>query len=547
MLIYVNGKEEKIPADADLYDAAQLFCENGRAALAFVDGKLRELHHRITEGNNISFVTTRDALGYEALRRSYSMLFFAAVKAVFGQRADAVTLHFSIGSGFYYTISGEVSIDEAFKEQITGKMLDMAEKKLPFRKQSIGTEEARTFFRENGMPDRAGLFAKRLSSGVNIYDLDGYKDYYYGFMLHDTEGLTHFEIIPYKEGVVLQMPEKGNPDRVPEFETSAKLFDAQISGEEWAARQNISCVSDLNRKIMSDDALNMILVSEAVQESRIAFTAGLISERPDVKFVMIAGPSSSGKTTFSQRLCIQLAAHGLVPHYVGVDNYFIDRDKMIPGPDGKLDFEALNCVDLELFNHDMMSLLNGETIDVPTYDFPLGKRVYDGTKLKLEKNELLVIEGIHCLNDEMSFMLPKESKFRIYISALSQINIDEHNRVPSSDGRLIRRIVRDHRTRGTSASKTIMMWDSVRDGERKNIFPFQESADIVFNSSLAYETAALKDYAEPLLFGIESGDPAYYEARRLLKFLDYFLAVPPQNIPANSILREFIGGGCFHM
>ena len=291
----------------------------------------------------------------------------------------------------------------------------------------------------------------------------------------------------------------------------------------------------------------MILISEALQEAGIAQIAKRISGRASTKFVMIAGPSSSGKTTFSQRLCTQLSAIGLVPHYIGVDNYFIPRAECPLDEFGNKDFESLRAIDLQLFNRDMTSLLNGEKIELPTYDFITGLRVYNGEKLRLSEGEILVIEGIHCLNEELSSSLPSESKFRIYISALTQINVDEHNRISSADGRLLRRIIRDYRTRGYSAESTLAMWDSVRRGEESYIFPYQEAADEFFNSALPYETAVMKQYVMPLLFRVPEGSPQYHEARRLLKFLDYFMGIPLDDVPQNSILREFLGGGCFRL
>jgi uridine kinase len=397
------------------------------------------------------------------------------------------------------------------------------------------------------MHDKERLFRTRIASRVNIYSLDGYEDYYYGFMAHDASFLQLFELIPYSDGLILNLPKQSDPYVLPEITYSEKLFEAQIQGELWAGQQGIASVGDLNDKIIRGDVLNTVLTAEALQESRISDIAEMIASREKVKFVMIAGPSSSGKTTFSQRLCIQLISHGLKPHYIGVDNYFMNREDMVPGPDGKVDFESLSAVDVDLFNKDMTALLNGETVAIPTFDFLQGRRIYGDEKLRLGEGELLVIEGIHCLNDQLSFSLPAESKFRIYISALTQLNIDEHNRVPSADGRLIRRIVRDNRTRGYNASMTIDQWDSVRRGEEKNIFPYQESADIFFNSAIPYEIAVLKVYVEPLLFQVTEDDPGYPEARRLLKFLDYFIAIPSTDVPKNSILREFIGGGCFRL
>ena len=304
-------------------------------------------------------------------------------------------------------------------------------------------------------------------------------------------------------------------------------------------------VGALNEQIVSKGASQLLLVAEALQESKISQIARTIAENKDKKFIMIAGPSSSGKTTFSHRLSIQLAAHGLRPHPIAVDNYFVNREDTPLDSEGNYNFECLEAIDVKQFNEDMTRLLQGEEVELPYFNFKTGQREYRGNFMKLGKEDVLVIEGIHCLNDKLSSSLPTESKFKIYISALTQLSIDEHNRIPTTDGRLIRRIVRDARTRGTSAKQTIAMWNSVRRGEEENIFPYQESADVMFNSALIYELAVLKLYAEPLLFSIGKDEPEYNEAKRLLKFLDYFLGVPSESIPSNSILREFVGGGCF--
>ncbi len=290
-----------------------------------------------------------------------------------------------------------------------------------------------------------------------------------------------------------------------------------------------------------------MLVQEALQEQKIAEIAKKIQSAEDVKFVIVAGPSSSGKTTFSHRLSIQLRACGLHPHPIAVDNYFVNREDNPRDSDGNYDFEALEALDIALFNNDMEKLLHGMEVELPTFDFVEGKRMYKGNTLKLEKDDILVIEGIHCLNEKMTYMLPKESKFKIYISALTQLNVDEHNRISTTDCRLLRRIVRDARTRGTGAEETLARWQSVRNGEERNIFPFQEEADVMFNSALIYELSVLKQYVEPLLFGISTESPYYTEAKRMLKFMDYFLGVSSDSVPANSLLREFIGGGCFQL
>ncbi len=511
------------------------------------DGRLRELHHRVRDGAEVRFVTYADQTGYGTYRRSAVMLFVTALRNVCGREVRAEQ-HFTVGSGFYFTLEEGVACSRELAAQICEEMKRLVARKLPFVKKTVSTVDAIRLFHERGLYDKEKLFRARMASRVNIYSLDGYVDYYFGFLAHSTSVITTFSVQPYKEGLLLVLPDKGQPDALPErTRIPEKLFNAIIEGENWASRQGIRTVGDLNEKLIRGLASEAVLTSEALQESRISEIASEIAGRSSVKFVMIAGPSSSGKTTFSQRLCVQLMAHGLKPSYVGVDNYFIDRERMQVGPDGKMDFEALSAVDVEQFNEDMMALLEGKEVKMPSFDFVQGRRVYTGERLRMDNDTILVIEGIHCLNDALSYSLPVDSRFRIYISALSQLNVDLHNRISSSDGRLLRRIIRDNRTRGTNASTTIARWDSVRDGEQRNIFPYQDSADAMFNSTLAYEIAALKVYAVPLLLQVDREDPGYLEARRLLKFLDFFIPIPSEGIPKNSLLREFIGGGCFHL
>ena len=549
MKIRVNGTERIVEEGTTYFDLAlDTKAEDGHdALLAYSDGRLRELHHKVKEGNEIRLISAMDPVGFETYRRSVVMLFQTALANLSGVRPMHAVLHFSMDAGFFLTINEMEEISKEYADVIEKEMRRMVSLALPFVKRSVPTAEAIRLFRERDMPDKEKLFRTRIASRVNIYNLNGYEDYYYGFMVHDASVLKQFELIPYKMGVILNLPKKNDPGVLHELEISEKLFNAQMMGEKWARRQDIGCVGDLNERIIMGEMSQTVLTSEALQEGVISSIAEKILDRGGVKFVMIAGPSSSGKTTFSQRLAVQLKAHGLKPHYIGVDNYFRNREDMKPGPDGKIDFEGLNAVDVEQFNKDMSDLLAGKRVAIPTFDFIEGKRVYTGETILLKEEDMLVIEGIHCLNDNLSYTLPKESKFLIYITALTQLCIDEHNRVPSADGRLIRRIVRDNRTRGYSASRTLAMWDSVRRGEEKNIFPYQESADVFFSSALPYEIAALKTYVTPLLFQVTPDDPSYQEAKRLLKFLDYFLAIPAEGIPVNSILREFIGGGCFRL
>ena len=359
--------------------------------------------------------------------------------------------------------------------------------------------------------------------------------------------LKYFKLYKYDDGFVIQMPERSVPEIVPPFEPQNKLFQVLKESTKWGDMQGIETVGALNDKITKGDMMETVLVQEALQEKKIAEIAATIASNPKIKFVLIAGPSSSGKTTFSHRLSIQLRANGLVPHPIAVDNYFVEREENPKDEKGNYDYECLEAVDRELFNRQLQDLLDGKEVVIPTFNFVTGHKEYGKETKKLGENDVLVIEGIHCLNPKLTEHLQDENKFKIYISALTQLNIDEHNRIPTTDGRLLRRIVRDARTRGSSAERTIRMWPSVRRGEERNIFPYQEQADVMFNSALIYELAVLKPYVEALLFGIDREAPEYMEAKRLLKFLDYFVGIGSENVPTNSLLREFIGGGCFHI
>ena len=422
------------------------------------------------------------------------------------------------------------------------------QQQLPINKEVVNTQEAIARFEEYGMDDKAALFRYRRASKVNIYSIGGFQDYYYGYMVPNTSYLKWFALRPFEGGLMLQFPKKEEPTVIPPFDFSKKVFDVLRNSEKWGRMLELSTVGELNNLISKGDLSEMILVQEAIQEKQIGDIAGMIAADPSKRIIMIAGPSSSGKTTFSHRLSVQLRAHGLKPHPIACDNYFVERENTPKDADGKYNFECLGAVDTELFNDQMNRLLSGETVEIPEFNFITGKKEYKGKQiLTLGKEDVLVIEGIHCLNDALSYRLPAESKFKIYISALTMLNIDEHNRIPTTDGRLIRRMIRDARTRGSSAKNTISMWSSVRRGEEKNIFPYQDDADVVFNSALIYELAVLKQYAEPLLFGIDPVEPEYVEAKRLLKFLDYFVGVDSNLIPNNSILREFIGGSCFRV
>lgn len=531
-----------------------------RIVLAMVDGKLRELSKEVDGDATISFLTMTDGDGKRTYRRGAVLMMQKAVANLWGENVMA-RVFYSLGQGYYCELLERTDVDgdkeldgfesliEVGAEQLADlktEMLSLAEKSLPITKESVKTEAAEKFFHNQGMYDKEMLLYYRRSSRVNLYCLDGLKDYFYGYMVPNTEYLKVFDIVPYDDGFVLLFPNK-NPDIVEPLDTSHKLHETLHASREWSKMLGVGCVGSLNDAIAHGRGQDIILTQEALMEARIGELADLISKREGVKFVMIAGPSSSGKTSFANRLSIQLTARGLKPHPVSLDDYYADREFCPRNPDGSYDFECLEALDVEGFNQDMAKLLRGEEVDMPSFNFKTGKREYRGHKMQLGEDDILVIEGIHGLNDKMSYLLPAECKFRIYISALTQLNLDEHNPIPTTDGRLIRRIVRDARTRGTSAQETIAMWPSVRRGEEQNIFPFQESADVVFNSALVYELAVLKVYAEPLLFQIPRGSKEYSEAKRLLKFLDYFLPLPTEGISKNSLVREFAGGSCFNV
>ena len=516
--------------------------------LVISDGKLLELYKTLEKDCFLRFLTTGDDIGLKTYRRSMSLMLVKAVYDTAGHdRIRKVRIHYAAGQGYYCTIDGDISLNEVFLRQVEETMHRIVEQDLPIEKRSIHTDEAVELFHQYGMYDKEELFKYRRSSRVNLYRMGAFEDYNYGYMVPSTGYLRYFALHLYDEGFVIQLPEIANPRVIPPFAVREKLFQVQKESMRWGDLQNIETVGDLNREIVQAGAQNMVLVQEAQQEKKIAEIAEQIAKRGDVKFVLVAGPSSSGKTTFSHRLSIQLKVNGMRPHPLAVDNYFVNRDQTPKDERGNYDFECLEAIDVEQFNEYLRRLLLGEEVGIPTFDFITGQRKYDGRKLKMESRDILVIEGIHCLNPKLTETLPDDRKFKIYISALTQLNVDEHNRIPTTDGRLIRRIVRDARTRGTTAARTIAMWYSVRRGEERNIFPFQEEADIMFNSALIYELAVLKQYVEPLLFQITPDMEEYHEAKRLLKFLDYFLGIGTDRIPANSLLREFIGGGCFDL
>ena len=548
--VTINGETKEYPCKITYGEIVKDYENTAEAPiiLVMVNGRLRELHKHLKADCTIQFITTRDAIGNQTYKRSACLILLKAIYDVAGQdNTDKVVIHYSVGHGYFFTMKGGTALTQEFIDRVKERMHEIVDANLPIMKRSVNTDEAIALFHKHHMYDKEKLFNYRRVSRVNLYSIESFEDYFYGFMANHTGYIKYFDLFLYEGGFVLQLPDMAEPDKIPEFKPREKIFHVQKESQEWSDKLEISTVGDLNDKITREGIQDILLIQEAMQEAGISEIASQIAKAGNKKIVMIAGPSSSGKTTFSHRLSIQLSAHGMKPHPIAVDNYFVDREKTPRDENGKFDFECLEAIDVEQFNKDMLALLDGKRVELPVFNFKTGLREYRGDFLQLAQDDILVIEGIHGLNDKLSYALPKESKFKIYISALTQLNIDEHNRIPTTDGRLIRRIVRDARTRGSSAKDTIAMWPSVRRGEERNIFPYQEEADAMFNSALIYELACLKVYAEPLLFGIDKNEPEYVEAKRLLKFFDYFVPVPSEAVPYNSILREFIGGSCFNV
>ena len=545
----IEGKERQYPKGTtyeEIVKEYQPAYDNQIAVVAF-NGKIRELFKRAVRSGRLEFFTLKDAVGNKTYMRTAKMMLLKAVYDVAGaEAAQGCKLEFTVGSG-YYVSTGALVVTKELTDKLKKRMQELSEAKMPMLKKSYALDDAMDLFREKGMADKEKVFQYRRSSFVNVYEMEGYFDYYYGYMLPNAGYVKYFDLVPYEEGMMLLLPDMKDPCHVPQAPKSKLLFETLLEAKHWGDRVNITTVGELNDAICAGNISDMILVQEAEQERKIGEIAKKIVERGDVKFIMIAGPSSSGKTSFSHRLSIQLRTQGMTPHPIALDDYFVDRELTPRDENGDYNFECLEAIDVELFNQDMCRLLAGETVELPSFNFKTGKREYKGNTLKLGAEDILVIEGIHGLNGKTSYALPEESKYKIYISALTSLNIDAHNRIPTTDVRLLRRMVRDARTRGSDAKRTIQMWASVRRGEEQNIFPFQESADAMFNSALIYELAVLKQFAEPLLFHIGKGEPEYYEARRLLKFLDYFLGVSSESLPNNSICREFVGGSCFRV
>ena len=513
--------------------------------LAYMDGKLKELFTPMTKDCHVRFVTLKEQAGYMAYKRTATLMFLKACEDLLGTGATTkIALDYSIGNSIFCDFLEDRVIDEAFARSIQKRMEELAKANLPITKRSLDTDQAAKYFDRIGFKGKKELFQFRRESKMNIYSLDGYDNYFYGYMAPSTGYISAFLVSAYQHGVVLQIPKRKQTEEIVPFTPQPKLFHVMQRSREWTKTMGVDTVGALNDVITHGNINHLILLQEGLQEKLLADIADEIVSK-NKRIILIAGPSSSGKTTFSHRLSIQLQIAGLTPHPVSMDDYFLDRELSPRDENGNYNFETIASLDVDLLTKHINQLLDGEEIDVPSYNFITGKREYHGHKLKIGEKDVLVMEGIHGLNGTLTNEIPEDAKYRIYVSALNQINLDEHNRIPSSDGRLLRRIVRDAMTRGNDARETISRWDSVRKGEEDNIFPYQEEADVMFNSAQIYEIAVLKQYAEPLLFAVPRDCPEYQEAKRLLKFLEYFLNIPSEAIPKTSLLREFIGGSCF--
>ena len=548
MKVNVDGVEYIYPKGT-LYQAIAADFQEGYAhdiLLVNRNGKLCELHKALDRDCTLKMITAEEKPGMQTYERSVVFLMLKAFYDVVGrENVERISVEYSISHALFIRAKGNFTLSQELLNQVEERMRMISEQAVPIQKKSISTDDAVELFRKTQMYDKAQLLSFRINSHVNIYFLDEFSDYFYGYMVPDTGYLKCFGQQLFESGFVLRLPDQKNPSQLGAFHPSMKVFRELYDATLRSETLHISNVAEMNGVIAQGNATHMILAHEAMMEKKIGDIAGEIAARKDVRFVMIAGPSSSGKTTFSHRLSTQLLACGLHPHAIATDNYFKNRSETPLDQNGQYDFESLGAMDVEQFNADMTRLLRGETVEIPQFNFKKGVREYNGNYLTLGAQDVLVIEGIHCLNDQLSYSLPKESKYKIYISCLTTLNVDDHNYIPTTDARLLRRIERDARTRGYSARATIQMWPSVRRGEENNIFPFQDSADMIFNSALIYEIALLKPYVEPLLFGVPKDCEEYIEAKRLLKFLNYFLPIPADDVPKTSLMREFVGGGCY--
>ena len=541
-----NKKTQKVEIGSTLFDVFSSFdlkMTHGPVS-ARVNNKVEGMHYRVYNSKDVEFLDMNSASGSRAYTRT---LFFVLCKAVQDIYPNTdVVIDIPVSNGFYVDIRlGRPVVDEDVNI-LRRRMQEIIDSKMPIRRFTVLTEEAIALFQEKGDVEKVKLLRTSGSIYTTYYKIGEYVDYYYGTLLTNTSQLYLFGLEKYYDGMLLRIPSVSNPDELGEMTRQDKMFDIFKEHHRWQEILGIRTVGDFNQAIDAGHATDIINISEALQEKKLAKIAEEIASREGVKLVLLAGPSSSGKTTSCKRLSIQLAVNGLKPLQISLDDYFVDRDKTPKDENGEFDFESIYALNLDLLNDQFNALFRGEEVELPKYDFPSGKSVKSGKKLKLEPNNVLVVEGIHALNPELTAHVPEEQIFRVYASALTTILLDNHNYIPTTDNRLLRRIIRDYKYRGVSAQETIRRWPSVRAGENKWIFPFQENADAMLNTAMLYELSVLKMQAEPLLQQVPENCEEFAEAYRLLKFLKYFKGIPYNNLPPTSLLREFLGGSSFH-
>ena len=541
-----NKKTQKVEIGSTLFDVFSAFdlkMTHGPVS-ARVNNKVEGMHYRVYNSKDVEFLDMTSSSGSRAYTRT---LFFVLCKAVQDIYPNTdVVIDIPVSNGFYVDIRLGRPVVEEDVNILRRRMQEIIDAKMPIRRYMVPTEDAIALFQEKGDVEKVKLLKTSGSIYTTYYKIGEYVDFYYGTLLTNTSGLYLFGLEKYYDGMLLRIPSLKDPDKLGEMTKQDKMFDIFKEHHRWQDILGIRTVGDFNQAIDAGHATDIINISEALQEKKIANIAEDIANRQDVKLVLLAGPSSSGKTTSCKRLSIQLAVNGLKPLQISLDDYFVDRDRTPKDDNGEYDFESIYALDLDLLNEQFNALFRGEEVELPKYDFPSGKSVKSGKKLKMEPNNVLVVEGIHALNPELTAHIPQEQIYRVYASALTTILLDNHNYIPTTDNRLLRRIIRDYKYRGVSAQETIHRWPSVRAGENKWIFPYQEHADAMFNTAMLYELSVIKMQAEPLLQQVPENCEEHAEAYRLLKFLKYFKGIPYNNLPPTSLLREFLGGSSFH-
>lgn len=541
-----NKKSQKVEIGSTLFDifsAFDLKMTHGPVS-ARVNNKVEGMHYRVYNSKDVEFLDMTSSSGSRTYTRT---LFFVLCKAVQDiYPATDVVIDIPVSNGFYVDIRlGRPVVDEDVNI-IRRRMQEIIDARMPIRRFTVPTEEAVALFQEKGDVEKVKLLKTSGAIYTTYYKIGDYVDYYYGTLLTNTSQLYLFGLEKYYDGMLLRIPSLKNPDALGEMTRQDKMFEIFKEHHRWQSILGIRTVGDFNQAIDANYSTGIINISEALQEKKIAKIAEEIASRKGVKLVLLAGPSSSGKTTSCKRLSIQLAVNGLKPLQISLDDYFVDREKTPKDASGEYDYESIYALDLDLINEQFNALFRGEEVELPKYDFQSGKSKKSGNKLQMNDNNVLVVEGIHALNPELTAHIPQEQIFRVYASALTTILLDNHNYIPTTDNRLLRRIIRDYKYRGVSAQETIHRWPSVRAGENKWIFPFQENADAMLNTAMLYELAVIKTQAEPLLQQVPENCEEYAEAYRLLKFLKYFKGIPYNNLPPTSLLREFLGGSSFH-